>query len=216
MIKRIVLLLIFSQVIVLQLNAMENEANPPKGNRIIRMDQKFSKYTKDSRHFKDISLDEKSELFRILSADKSKAAVIRAFDEHNVRADLMVVDLIKDEIMHKGTLDHKLFYQDFALSSSGDMIAAVYKHERNPYTSDGLLSYYPYILAMQKVGSKQKEEHFISRLAEPLRVAFNKKGTEIIVHGTNYTKTKPSEEHVTYKLNSTSDKLTLIEKKSLV
>lgn len=216
MIKHIVLPLIFSQAIIFQLNAMEDKSKPAKRNSIIKMDQKFSEHTKDSRHFKDILLDEKSDLFRILSTDKSKAAVIRSFDEHNVRADLMVVDLIKDEIIHKGTLDHRLFYKDFALSSSGDIIVAVYKHERNPYTSDGLLSYYPYILAIQKVGNKQKQEHYLSRLAEPLRVAFNKKGTKVIVHGTNYTKNKPVEECLKYSLNSESDQLALVEKKSLV
>jgi len=188
---------------------MENSDNSLKENRIIQMDREFSKFTENSKHFTNMLPDERGALFRVLSSDKRKAAVIKAFDECNVRPELMIVDLVKDEVIHEGTIDHRAAYEDFALSSSGTMIAAVYKQERNSYNHE-LIQYYRYILAVQKVGSKQKQEYFIPRLAEPLRVAFNKQGTQVIVHGTNYSKTKPYEERVMFSFNSELDQLNLI------
>ena len=202
MITCIVLLLIFLQAIVLPLNAMENNANPLKENRIIQIDREFITLTKNSRHFTNILPDERGALFRVLSSDKSKAAVIKAFDEYNVRAELIIVDLVKDEILHKGTLDHRAAYEGFALSPSGNMIAAVYKREKYPREPE-LIHYYHYMLAIQKIGGKQKQECCIPRLAEPLSVVFNEQGTQVVVHGTDYcSENDLREDYIIFPLNN--------------
>lgn len=206
MTKHIILPLIFAQIMVLQLHAMQNYDDLA----IVKADKEFSEYTKKSaKHFRNFVPDEQGACFCVLSPDKSKAAAMKAFDEYGMQAKLIIVDLATDQVLHKGNLDHKAFYESFAVSSSGELIAAVYKQERNKNQAK-LLVYYPYVLLMHAVSTNSIHECIIPWVAEPLKVNFDGHD-KIVVNGFNYAYSVPLRQKLTFVFNEKTYQFDLIE-----